>query len=538
MVKDSNSVRASIAAMHRKLESLWREDVRHYIGLLGAELKRYRASYESDFRGGWRPSSADQLLKAVARSNLVFSGDYHTLPAAQRLPIRLLRSFVREGRKITIALEMLHSRDQDVVNEFLAGRIGSRTLRRRIGFDHLWGFDWMQYHAILEFARREKVGVLAINSDPGGARNRLARRDRHAADLLRQHLLHHPGDLLFVLAGDWHVARNHLPRQALRLAREAGLAPRTLVIHQNHEALYRRFSGAADGVPDVVRRGRNLFCVLNTAPHVKAQAHVRWALESSGLENPDQADDWSLHDPSSDFWEIVSALAGHLKIPFDRDLSVYGSDHMEILENAARSSGVSRTRLEAWRRDLEAGRPVYLPESRTVLLGRARLNRVAEEAGRRLRRPFRHRGRRTRASNFYELALEHGIAFFSSRLINPLRKCDLVDDLIGRGTGTVRQRYEAAWARFFRSGGDVAGISRPSHPFWRSSSPLRQNVARTVGAIWGYYLYDTYISGRIDPTWVRALFLGTLPLSPEEAFVQGSSFEEAPGRVSSKMALL
>lgn len=525
--------------MHKKLESVWREDVRQFVGLLGVELKRYRSTYESDFRGRWEVSTSAELLRAVGRADLVFSGDYHTLPAAQRLPIRLLRPFVREGRTITLALEMLHSRDQAIVDEFLAGRIGARVLRRRIAFDHRWGFDWMQYHAILDFARREGIGVIGINTEPGAVRHRLARRDRHASLILARRLVEHPGELLFVLAGDWHVARNHLPRQTAVLARSSRLRPRVVIIHQNNESLHRRFSGSEVGLTDVVRRGRNLFCVLNSAPHVKTQSHLRWAAERLSDGDDLGGEDWPLHDPASDFWDITRALADHLRLPVDLKIQVERAGDAEALLQAARGARAGTARLLGWRRDLEAGRTVFIPETATVLLGRARLNRVAEEAGRRLWRPAPAGGRATRRDNFYIQALEDGTGFFASRLINPMRKCDLVDDLVGLGQGTPRQRYEAAWAVFFTSGGRDRSILRNSHPFWRSDARTRRAVARTVGAIWGYYLYDSYTTGSMSRDWISGLFRPDFRrISPERLFLDGCREPVAGRSVSSKTTLL
>jgi hypothetical protein len=135
------------------------------------------------------------------------------------------------------------------------------------------------------------------------------------------------------------------------------------------------------------------------------------------------------------------------------------------------------------------------------------------------------------------MVLDHGTAFFASRLINPARKCDLVDDLVGRGAGNPRQRYEAAWARFFTAG-DTNGLTRPSHPFWKSAIHTRRRVARTVGAIWGYYLYESYVKGLVETEWIRAVFLGAGGNDPGRLFREGLEVGRGGVRVSSKMSLL
>jgi hypothetical protein len=120
-----------------------------------------------------------------------------------------------------------------------------------------------------------------------------------------------------------------------------------------------------------------------------------------------------------------------------------------------------------------------------------------------------------------------------------MRKCDLVDDLLGLGQGSPRQRYEAAWAGFFTSGGRERSILRSSHPFWRSDARTRRAVAGTVGAIWGYYLYDSYTTGAIDPAWVKGLFRPDFrQVTPERLFLEGWRDAADSRRISSKTLLL
>lgn len=82
----------------------------------------------------------------------------------------------------------------------------------------------------------------------------------------------------------------HLPRRVERLARRSGRVLRTVIVHQNHETLYRRFVRAGAPPPTVARQGRRTFCVLNATPLTKVSAQLhglgRQALRSAMARAP------------------------------------------------------------------------------------------------------------------------------------------------------------------------------------------------------------------------------------------------------------
>lgn len=491
------------ALLHRLREGIlkeWRSELDQIHGTIGAELRRYRAEYEADFRGAWRADTPQALLTAVARADIVFSGDHHTLAAAQRLPIRLLRRLEPADRPVTLALEMLHSRDQAAVDDFLDGRLSAAALRVAIGFDARWGFDWLAYLPLLDYARRHGHPVLAINTEAGPARGRLARRDRHAADRLVQRLLERPDERVFVLAGDWHVARAHLPRRVERLARRSGRVLRTVIVHQNHETLYRRFVRAGAPPPTVARQGRRTFCVLNATPLTKVSAQLhgsgRQALRSLYGEG-------STTDTASAFHDVVTALARHLSLPTPLDaLTIWEIDDTE---DALVALELNEVRDPAARRRLERGEPVFLAKRRALLLPPASLNRLGEEAARQLATRWRGWHPQYPHDVFYGAALQTGAVFLATRLLNPNRKCALLADLATGTPPAPGESYLAAWARCLmdpRSNGRLAD----THAFWGAHRSTQRRVARRIGAAWGYHVYDAYEENRLDLNFIRSLF--------------------------------
>ena len=494
------------------------------------ELKRYREAYEADFRGNWTSCPATDLEEALCGADIVLYGDYHTLPASQRLLLRLMRRLLpRDDRPATLALEMLHSRDQSLIDRYLSGRMGLAALREGIAFDHRWGFDWRHYGALLRFARERHVDVLAINFEPGIARGRLRRRDEYAANLIVDRWQANPNGRIHLLAGDWHVARAHLPRLIRAAARSRGLSPRVLVIHQNHERLHAELHRPA-GAPAVARRGPNLFCVLNTTPLVKVDSNRLWASRqpaaSTGNEHHESWE-WPLFDPALAFQEVDEVLARHLKLGPRPSYDLAGGDDETAIDRVARLAGATPDRVARWKRRLADGGLIWIPKARTLLLGHAPIHRLAEEAiRRRLEVPSPRPALRLvrldrtpeptpqatdpvgKPAAFHRRLRVEGAAFFASKLVNPDRKCRLFADWSARSHG-LTGAWVVAWIRAAGRQPGRMPFESDDHPFWTIRPATRHDVARAVGAAWGWHLFQAWAAGRVPWSDLARLFDST-----------------------------
>lgn len=526
--------------MHADLLERWRQDLQDVIGQMNRDLKRYRAAYETDFLGTWTPETPAGLTRALTAADIIVGGDYHTLPAAQRLPVRLLRALPRDRKRpTTLALEMLHSQDQPLVDRYLAGRVSLTWLKRAIAFDRRWGFDWLQYSALLRFARREGMHVLGINCEPGVARGRLIRRDEHAARIVAEHFDHHPGRRLYVIAGDWHVARAHLPRLIRLEAARLGHRPRLVIVHQNHDGLHERLVAGPGGRPAVARRGRELFCVFNSTPLVKIDSHRNWVSRQRELEGQSlHADDWSLFDPISAWHEVEERLGRHLGLARrEVDWTVQSAEDEVGLLRVARRAGAGATTRARWLRELARGRLIWVASARTLLVGHARVHRLAEAAAWRLL-SLRPRRRFPAPEAFYRHALDAGAAFFASRLFNPDRKCQLPADLAAGVHGGRGAVWAAVWTQRHTRGVTLPFVD-PDHPIWTSAPAIRRRAALLIGTTWGYYLFDAYARGDVDATFLHQLF--RMPLNGGgvlELFRRGLTLWPADAASASKNRLL
>ncbi|MCX7703871.1 MAG: ChaN family lipoprotein, partial [Planctomycetota bacterium] len=230
--------REELIRIQKRLVKRLKEEIRHYVREDTPILQKYRDEYEREVRRYARIATQRELIEAVKDSDIVYCGDYHTLAQSQRTPIKILEQVVKERKEIILCLEVVMIKHQKHLDDFIAGRISEAEFLKRIDYAHTWGFLWNRYKIIFDFVKKEKIGAVAINSEPRGIERRLLERDRKAAEVIVGQTKSHPSALIFVLDGDWHIAQSHLPYQVELLLKREKLTRKTLTIFQNAEKIY------------------------------------------------------------------------------------------------------------------------------------------------------------------------------------------------------------------------------------------------------------------------------------------------------------
>lgn len=164
----------------------------------------------------------DEAIANALESDVVVCAEFHPLPSACLTAARILSAAAtRDGARPVLGLELIHGRDQRALDDFLAGRIGERELRRRAHDREEWGYSWTGPRLVLREVRRLGLPAFGIDVPRRGGVDSLALRDRvmarRAVALLREGF--RP---VVLVVGEAHAARAHLPAR-LRRAAGAGL---------------------------------------------------------------------------------------------------------------------------------------------------------------------------------------------------------------------------------------------------------------------------------------------------------------------------
>ena len=118
------------------------------------------------------PSSLSAIVDAAAHADVLFLGELHDDSLAHVAQLHLLRALVEAGRPVVLALEMVETDVQPVLDEYLAGLIRERDF---LAASRPWGTYASGYRPLVELARQRSVPVVATNA-PGRYVSLVSRR--------------------------------------------------------------------------------------------------------------------------------------------------------------------------------------------------------------------------------------------------------------------------------------------------------------------------------------------------------------------------
>lgn len=469
------------------------------------QFRAYQRRYEAATRRFRRPIELAEVDERIAKADLVYVGDYHTLRMAQQAYLALLRSALTSGRRVVVALEFVEARHQATLDAFLAGRLSEKTFLGRIGHPYRGPFDiWPGFAPILELARRKKLEVLAIDRRASGPRS-LQLRDVGAAKVLARAAKAADRPLVLALVGQFHITPGHLPRRVEALL--GSTERESLVVYQNAEGVYWSLArtGRVESTRAVELSEREL-CLVNTSPVVCQRSFLDYVEAEAGDAPIDESGiALTFRHLARDIGRFtglkVGAAADQVLV-----LSAGDFDVLERLQKRARFSAAEVRHLEQHVLSLESA---WIPRARAVWLASLSLNHVAEEAahfvrhlcvGDAMERP------RSRSDGFWARCLEEALGFFGSRLVNPKRRCTQLDEWTWHfesGRGEDRQIAAFTLALSTALADDLAAAQKLV-PL--SSVSLLNGVSHALGYLLGDALAQAFARKEVSAADIRALF--------------------------------
>lgn len=105
--------------------------------------------------------SYKKLLKAASEAEITFFGEYHNNPIAHWLQYELTRDLAsNNGNKLTLGFEMLEADNQQLLSDFLAGKIDEKTFEDST---RLWSNYKTDYRPLIRFAKEKGIFCVASN---------------------------------------------------------------------------------------------------------------------------------------------------------------------------------------------------------------------------------------------------------------------------------------------------------------------------------------------------------------------------------------
>ncbi len=120
-------------------------------------------------RGTWLDPSTGEaiaqsaLLRDLARRKVVLLGEKHTVYEIHRWQLAVATMLHALHPNIAIGFEMFPRAMQDVLDDWVAGKLSSAAFLQAVDWPTVWGYDASLYLPLFHFCRQQRLRMLALN---------------------------------------------------------------------------------------------------------------------------------------------------------------------------------------------------------------------------------------------------------------------------------------------------------------------------------------------------------------------------------------
>lgn len=513
--------------------------IREIRGIDRNNRKRYIREFHEDFSDYEALSSLDDLSIACYKSDIVYIGDYHALPASQEFAAWLLDDIASRSREVVLCMEMVFGRHQRVLERFMCGDLSEAEFLKAIRYDVEWGYDWVSFRRLFDTARRHGITVLGIDSGPRTGVRFIRKRDAYAAARITDLAESRPNAKIVVMVGESHLAREHLPRRVTDSLKKRGIEKRGLTVLQNLEEIYWRLAEQGLEQVDVVSLGTEVYCHFNASPIAKYEAyrHVLDVWKGDALHDGEVDLTWTIHniiDTILKFLHIdkYKYCVGRAQRCREYMVDVYPEvissldedDLREMLRAGRFSSGESEEVISHVRNNGSC----FVPRINAIIIGRFNMVHAGEEAAHFVNCVLKNElydgapRRMPQHDLFYCGVMEEALGFFGSKLIDPSRN-HFFETEFYRFYRKDRETIEANTRYAYDEFNAIINFILLHKKFEQSyegyseipvaildgirAEPRRANIlVHELGYFLGQQIYDAYRAGRLDRKRITALF--------------------------------
>ena len=103
------------------------------------------------------------VIDSAAAKKIVYVGEYHDRFSNHNVQLRIIQALYARNARFAIGMEMFQRPFQKTLDDYISGAIDEREFLKRSEYYKRWNFDYNLYKPILDFARQERVPVIALN---------------------------------------------------------------------------------------------------------------------------------------------------------------------------------------------------------------------------------------------------------------------------------------------------------------------------------------------------------------------------------------
>ena len=106
-----------------------------------------------------------RLAGRLKRTRLLFLGEHHAEPRSHAFQQEIIEKLLRDGRKLTVALEMFPPSANQALEGWRTGKLNELEFLERSGWYESWAFPWSYYRGLFTLLRRHRVPLRGVNAE-------------------------------------------------------------------------------------------------------------------------------------------------------------------------------------------------------------------------------------------------------------------------------------------------------------------------------------------------------------------------------------
>jgi uncharacterized iron-regulated protein len=486
-----------IETIKRELFDRIRSQVADRLGLQDQEIKKSDQAFKRLFRKDWQRTTSQRLQKAINQSDVIFWADFHGVRQFQKNLLRWLKKQDLSSRSVVIALECLPVESQKWVDLFLASQISESEFLENVKWVKNWGFPWIHYKPLFDWARENKQILRVINAKSSVKSS--VTREAVAINQVLEIKTEFPDSQIFVLYGEYHL----LPARGFPAAIKKKKKLKSVFIFQNSDELYfAKPPKGAKNEDEIFQLNESFFCIQNVSPWVKWQ---NYNLFLEATQESDYEEDFEL---TEHVFGVSKILAETFHLELDpNDYAVFTSSDRALWDHLKK---IPDSELRIFENLIEEGMSFVYRKGGWAFLGRISANETASLAMQSLiyQLNINLDWKMPEGDEFPLLVWVQAFSYFGSKIINPHRKTPSLLELQKKSKMSPRRPIERQAARLavHYTLHQSLGSERPFQETSLSNA-VRYQAIRWIAGLLGEKLFNAYNQGLLSIETLKSFLL-------------------------------
>jgi len=139
-------------------------------------------------------TTVDSIIPYLTASRIIYIGERHDRFAHHINQLQIIKKMHNAGYKLAVGMEMFQKPFQQVVNDYLAGRIDEREFLQKTEYFSRWRYDYNLYKPIIDYIKQQNLPLVALNIQ-GDISRKVAREGIYSLSEKEKKQLHGSMDL-------------------------------------------------------------------------------------------------------------------------------------------------------------------------------------------------------------------------------------------------------------------------------------------------------------------------------------------------------